>query len=203
MTEIIHQVWAGMIGATWLEQVATVLGIAGVVLMMRQNIWTFPISLLQVTLFGYVCFLGGLYSGAVLQAMFFAALVYGWIHWTRGRSAENPLPVRRLGVRERWLYLAGMLVLWLGWGAAMARIGAALAQADAFVFSASVMSQWLQARKILENWLGWVLANTVAMVVFWTKQYYWFAVLYFVFWCLAWGGFVAWRRSMKAGRIPA
>jgi nicotinamide mononucleotide transporter len=197
MTEILHQIRAGMTGASWLEQVATVLGILGVVLMMRQNIWTFPVSLVQVTIFGYVCFQGQLYSGAVLQGMFFAALAYGWVHWTRGHSAENPLPVRWLGRRERIYYAAGAMVLWIGWGAIMDRMGAAVAYADAFVFATSVVSQWLQARKALENWLGWLLANTVAMGVFWTREYYWFAVLYFVFWCLAWGGFIAWRRSMR------
>lgn len=198
MTEILHQALDGMTGASWLEQIATVLGVAGVVLMMRQNIWTFPVSLVQVTIFGYVCFQGRLYSGAVLQVMFFAALAYGWVHWTRGRAEGKPLPVRWLGRRARFSCMAGIVGLWAVWGAIMFRMGAALAYADAFVFATSVVSQWLQARKVLDNWIGWVMANTVAMVVFWTRGYYWFVLLYFVFWCLAWGGFFAWRRSMVA-----
>lgn len=185
-----------MTGASWLEQIATVLGILGVWLMMRQNVWTFPVSLVQVAIFGYVCFTARLYSETVLQGLFFAALVYGWIHWTRGHSEANPLPVQWLSRRARMYWMAGVVALWAVWGAIMFRLGAALAYADAFVFAVSVASQWLQARKALDNWLGWVVANTVAIAVFWRKEFYWFAALYFVFWLMAWGGFLAWRRSL-------
>jgi nicotinamide mononucleotide transporter len=201
MNDVWQSIWNGMTGASWLEQVATVLGVAGVVLMMRQNVWTFPVSLLQVAIFGYVCFHGQLYSETVLQGMFFAALVYGWVHWTRGRTRENPLPVRWLGRRARFYWLAAVVAIWAVWGAIMQRVGAALAYADAFVFATSVASQWLQARKALDNWIGWVIANTVAIGVFWQKEYYWFAALYLVFWCLAWGGFVAWRRTLAAAAV--
>jgi nicotinamide mononucleotide transporter len=198
MTEILHSIWAGLTGASGLEQIATVLGVAGVVLMMRQNVWTFPVGLVQVTIFGFVCFQGRLYSEAVLQGMFLVALVYGWIYWTLGRSEKNPLPVRWLGRRSRFYAIAAVVAIWGIWGAIMFRVGAALAYADAFVFAVSVVSQWLQARKRIENWIGWVIANTVAIGVFWVKEYYWFAVLYLVFWGLAWAGFFAWRRSLVA-----
>jgi len=33
--------------------------------------------------------------------------------------------------------------------------------------------------------------------VFWAKGYYWFSVLYFLFWLMAWGGLRAWWRSWK------
>lgn len=187
-----------MTGTSELEQIATVLGVAGVWLMMRQNVWTFPVSLVQVVIFGYVCFEGRLYSETVLQILFFAALAYGWVHWTRGHTADNPLPVRWLSRRGRYGWIAAVLVLWVAWGAIMSRVGAALAYADAFVFATSVASQWLQARKAIDNWLGWVIANTAGIAVFWRKEYYWFAALYFIFWLMAWGGFTAWRRSMAA-----
>lgn len=189
-----------MAGASWLEQIATILGVAGVWLMMRQNIRTFPVSLVQVAIFGYVCFEGRLYSETVLQGMFFVALVYGWVHWTRGHSRENPLPVVWLAHRARLFWMVTVVAVWAVWGAVMFRLGAALAYADAFVFATSVVSQWLQARKALDNWLGWVVANTVAVIVFWLKQYYWFAALYLLFWFMAWGGFFAWRRTMVRPR---
>lgn len=197
MSEILHGIWAGITGASALEQVATVLGLLGVALMIRQNVWTFPVGLVQVAIFGWVCFEGRLYSETALQVMFFAALAYGWVHWTRGRDAAHPLQVTWLSSRARVAWGAGTLALWLGWGALMHRVGADLAYADAFVFAVSVASQWLQARKQLENWIGWMVANAVAIGVFWTKGYYWFAVLYAVFGLMAVAGFRAWRRTMR------
>ncbi|MEY3774418.1 MAG: hypothetical protein RLZZ129_1198 [Verrucomicrobiota bacterium] len=197
MSEILHGIWAGITGASVWEQVATGLGLLGVTLMIRQNVWTFPVGLVQVAIFGWVCFEGRLYSEIALQVMFFAALAYGWVHWTRGRDAAHPLPVTWLTSRARVAWGAGTLALWLGWGTLMHRVGADLAYADAFVFAVSVASQWLQARKQLENWIGWMVANAVAIGVFWTKGYYWFAVLYAVFGLMAVAGFRAWRRTMR------
>lgn len=197
MSEIFQGIWVGIIGASALEQVATGLGLLGVGLMIRQNVWAFPVGLVQVSIFGWVCFEGRLYSETALQVMFFSALAHGWVHWTRGRDAAHPLPVTRLSSGARVAWGVGTLALWLTWGSVMQRVGADLAYADAFVFAVSVAAQWLQARKHLENWIGWMVANAVAIGVFWTKGYYWFAVLYAVFGLMAVVGFRAWRRSME------
>lgn len=194
------QIAAGALGASPAEQFATVLGVVGVWLMIRRSLWAFPAGLVQVAIFGWVCFHGGLYSETALQIMFFCALAYGWWHWTRGRTdAAAELPITTLGGGERLAWAAGVLALWLVWGAIMCRFGAAMAWADAFVFAVSVGSQVLQARKVLENWPGWLLANVVAVVVFWLKEFYWFSALYAVFAFMAWAGWREWLRAMKSG----
>ena len=107
--------------------------------------------------------------------------------------------VQRLSRPALLGWSAATLVLWAAWGTAMQRFtDAALPYWDGFIFAGSVASQWLQARKALENWAGWILVNTVGVGVFWVKGFYWFSVLYFLFWLLAWGGLRAWRRSWKA-----
>ena len=195
---ILEQIWRGAIDATLAEQIATVLGVVGVWLAMRESLWNFPVGLVQVAIFGWVCFHGKLYSETLLQGFFFAALVYGWVNWTRGaQNADNKLPVRRLSARELVAWSGATLILWVLWSEGMAKFtDAALPFADGFVFALSVSSQWLQAKKVVENWIGWLIANTAAVGVFWYKQYYWFAALYLVFWFLAWGGWRAWRHSM-------
>lgn len=194
-----HQVLEGALAATWPEQGATVLGVLFVWLAMRESLWNFPVGLAQAAIFGWVCFQGKLYSETMLNAFFFAAMVYGWWHWTHGRRDDRPLAVQRLSTAEAVAWIAGTLVLWSLWGWGMARFtDAALPWWDGFVFAASVASQWLQARKALENWLGWIIANTVGVGVFWAKGFYWFAVLYFLFWLMAWGGLRAWRKSWRA-----
>jgi nicotinamide mononucleotide transporter len=197
---ILHQILDGALSASWLEQFATVLGVAGVWLAMRESLWNFPVGLVQVAIFGWVCFEGKLYSETVLQIFFFAALCYGWWHWSRGATTAQALPIQRLSRRELPAWIAGTLALWALWGAGMAQFtDAALPWWDGFVFATSVAAQWLQSRKALENWHGWIIANTVAIGVFWAKGYYWFAVLYFIFWLMSWGGLRAWQ---VAGRVP-
>jgi nicotinamide mononucleotide transporter len=197
---ILESIWQGMIGASALEQVGTVLGIIGVGLMIKRKIWAFPIGLVQVAIFGWVCFEGRLYSETVLQVIFFVALAYGWWHWTHPDGNEHKeLPILNLSVRATMGWMAATLVLWVAWGTVMHRFtDAALPYWDAFVFAFSVASQWLQARKALANWIGWLIANSVAIGVFWVKEYYWFAVLYAIFWFMALGGLKAWRTAYRA-----
>jgi len=181
-----------------LEILGTVLGVAGVVLMIRRSLWAFPIGLAQVSLFGWVCFGQKLYSETVLQGMFFAALAHGWWHWTHPGEGRTELLIRALSPRARIGWSAGTLVLWLAWGTIMQRAtDAALPYADGFVFAASVASQWLQARKRVDNWLGWLIANTVAITVFVAKDLFLFAGLYVVFWVMALWGWREWRTAMK------
>jgi len=198
---IFQQVVEGALTASRAEQAATVLGVLFVWLAMRESLWNFPVGLVQAAIFGWVCFEGKLYSETVLQALFFAAMLYGWWHWTHGSRDKKPLAVQQLSAREAAAWTAGTLVLWSLWGWGMAHFtDAALPWWDGFVFASSVASQWLQARKALENWIGWIIANTVGVGVFWAKGFYWFAVLYFLFWLMAWGGWRAWRRSWRVAR---
>lgn len=190
---ILREIVDGAMSASALEQVATILGIAGVWLMIRQSLWAFPAGIIQVVIFGCVCFEGRLYSETVLQLMFLVALLHGWWHWTHPSGGAAVLPVQRLSPRARIAWTAGTLALWSVWGTGMHRFtDAALPYWDGFVFATSVSSQWLQARKAIENWTGWLIANTVAIGVFAAKGYWWFAVLYAIFWLMALAGLRAW-----------
>ena len=182
------------------EIIGTVLGIIGVWLMIRRNLWAFPVGIAQVAIFGWVCFTQKLYSETALQIMFFAALAHGWWHWTHARPDNAEFPVQRLSAGARIGWVLAALALWAAWGAAMRRAGAALPWGDAFVFAVSVCAQWLQARKCIENWPGWLAANTVAIGVFLMKGLYLFAGLYVIFWLMALLGWREWKQAMKGQR---
>ncbi len=215
------QIVEGALAASPAEQFATVLGIVGVWLMIKRNLWAFPLGLVQVSIFGWVCFRAGLYSETALQVMFFGGLAYGWWHWTRGGAAgatasgaaaeanaaaageggaagRGELPVSLLTWRARAAWAAGALALWATWGSLMVLVGASAAWVDAFVFAVGVTSQVLQARKVLENWVGWLISNCVAVGLFWSQEFYWFSVLYLVFAFMALAGWREWWRAWRA-----
>ncbi|ACB73547.1 nicotinamide riboside transporter PnuC [Opitutus terrae] len=187
------------------EILGTVLGIVGVWLMIRQNVWGWPVGIVQVALYAWVFYEARLYSDALLQLFFFAIQAYGWWHWLRGEKDEGgvtrtqpaALPVTQL----RWRGVLG----WIGagaiatatWGELMRRTtDAALPHWDAFILVFSLIAQWLQARKRLECWAGWMIVNVVAIGVYWAKDLRLTAGLYLVFFGMAVAGHVAWRRSL-------
>jgi len=194
-----QSIWAGITGASWMEQLATVLGVLGVGLTIRQSLWNFPVGLVQVSLSAVVFYQARLYADMKLQAFFFAVLAYGWWHWARPGGNLKVLPVTRLsraGIIACVLTGLAGTALW-GWYL-QARTDAAMPYRDAFIASFSILSQWLQARKKLENWIGWMIVNATAVAVYWIAGLHWFAVLYVLFFILAIGGHFEWRKSWRS-----
>ncbi len=191
-----------------LEILGTVLGIAGVWLMIRQNVWGWPVGLVQVALYAVVFFQAKLYSDTLLQVVFFAIQAYGWYHWLRGagraatdlgRGDAPVLPVTRMSARAVFCWVASGAVGTAIWGELMRReTDAALPHWDAFILVFSLLAQWLQARKRLECWAGWMIVNIVAIGVYWAKDLRLTSGLYAIFFALAVAGHIAWKRSMPA-----
>ncbi len=203
------------------EIIGTVLGVIGVGLMIRQNVWGWPVGLVQVSVYAWVFFEAKLYSDALLQVFFFGIQAYGWWHWLtggRGQDAElaqangsaGPrqvgagclaLPVTRLRGRAVVGWGVAGLVATAAWGELMRRnTDAALPHWDAFILVFSLIAQWLQARKRLECWAGWMIVNVIAVGVYWTKDLRLTAGLYVIFFAMAAAGDRAWRKSWRGGQ---
>ena len=196
--DILLMIWGAIIGASWYEQVATILGLIGVGLTIRQSIINFPVGLVQVVLSGFVFYHAKLYADMKLQGFFFIVLCYGWWHWSRPGYDQTTLPVTRLS----WEGRIGCLVAGLGgaflWGHYLeVNTDAAMPYRDAFIASFSILAQWLQARKKLENWIGWMAVNLAGIAVYWMSGLYWFSVLYALFFVLALGGHFEWLKSYR------
>ena len=185
-----------------LEIIGTTLGVLGVWLMIRRNVWAWPVGIVQVTLYTWIFFGAKLYSDALLQICFFVLLVYGWWFWLRGGEKHAEAPVTRLSVRAVSGWIATGTVLTAGHGFVMARYtDASLPWWDAFILMFSLVAQWLQARKKLECWIGWMMVNVVAVGVYWAKDLKLTAGLYVVFLGMAVAGYIAWRRAMRVRRV--
>jgi nicotinamide mononucleotide transporter len=188
-----------------LEIIGTALGVIGVWLMIRQNVWGWPVGLLQVSVSAWVFYGAKLYSDALLQVCFFAIQAYGWWHWLRGADATRAnLPVTRLRIRAIVGWSVAGLLGSAAWGETMRRTtDAALPHWDAFILVFSLIAQWWQARKRLECWAGWMVVNVVAVGVYWLKDLHLYAALYVIFFGMAVVGHVAWKRSLNvADSVP-
>jgi len=187
-----------------LEHIAVACGLANIYLTVRQNIWSWPIGVVMVSLYLYIFFNAKLYSDAGLQIFFLVMQFYGWYQWTRGpvKSATSLSPVTRLS-RRGWIAtsagtVAGTAIL----GTTMRRMtDAALPYPDAFTTVLSVIAQFQLTRKILENWVLWIVADIVYIGVYTSKALYWTAALYVVFLVLSIKGYRDWRKSDTAAHL--
>lgn len=181
-----------------LEITATVFGLLCVWLTVRQNIWCWPMGLVQVLLFIVIFFEVKLYSDLILHVIYVGMQIYGWWFWLHGgrNHKEAEVTTQRLGVRLGWLATA--LVGTTLWGYGMATwTDAALPYGDAFTTVASLCAQWMLARKQLETWFYWIAVDLAAIAIYLAKGLYVTTGLYAVFLLLATFGLVNWRLSWK------
>ncbi len=196
---LVHEVVEGLATSGWLDQLNLVLGITGVVLMIRRSLWAFPVGMVAVTVQGVLFWQWTFYADAKLQAFFFICLGYGWWHWVKHKGNAPELPVTRTPRRalSGWLVVAVLGTVGWGWWQAN-HTDAAMPYRDTFIASFSMVAQILQVRKRLENWIGWMLVNAVAVATYAAAGLTYTAFLYAVFFGMALIGWGSWRRAMNA-----
>ena len=181
------------------EIVAAAFGIVSVFLSTRQNIWSWPTSLVNVTMYAIYFFDQKLYALMALQAFFGVISLYGWYEWLFGGQAKSELKVTRIPVPQAAVLTLGgvvsMLGIWLLLSHHTADPDPAM---DAGFFAASLVGQYMMARKYVECWPLWILINCVSVPFFYSKHAYPTMVQYGVFLGLAIMGWRQWKASLVA-----
>lgn len=188
---------------TALEAVSFVTGALCVWLAVRENVWNFPIGLLNVATFSVVFFRSRLFADAGLQVVYFVLGVVGWTLWLRGGKNRTPLSLSRVKSAESaWLgffVAVSTLCLWQ----TLYYFGGSASFWDALTTSLSLASQWMLNRKQLESWLGWIVVDAIYIPLYVSKGLYLTAILYTLFLCMAFIGWKQWHRSWNAtSKLP-
>ncbi len=181
---------------SWVEAIASLFGVANILLIVKRSVWNFPAALAMVALTGVVLWDAKLYSDAGLQAFFFVVNLLGWLLWARNRGEEGEIIVDRLGALGRVGWIALAMLATYGWGLFMAiNTDATNPWWDASVAMLSVAAQILMTRRYIDNWHWWIVVNILSIGLYWQKQLYWFTGLYVIFLGMAVWGLVEWRRA--------
>ena len=187
-----------------MESVAAIAGVVSVFLSARENIWSWPTALVNVSLYVYIFFRAGLYSDMGLQVVYFILSLYGWYQWRYGGAQHSRLHVSRASARVWIIATLVAIVCWTALSRYTATLpGVSLPYLDAGLTTVSLVAQWMMTRKILENWILWIVADLVYVPMFIVKDLHPTAAQYSVFLALAVMGFVKWRRSWRADRATA
>lgn len=176
-------------------------GATCVALLVRQNIWNWPLGIANNLVFILLFYRTGLYADVGLQAFYVAISIYGWWSWLHGGRDHGALTVSRIPPLP-----AVLLVL------AVAATTAALAWLlrhftnstvpvlDSLITALSLAAQFMMTRKWLENWLVWIAANCISVGLLIYKGLYVTSGLYMVYQVLCVLGWVAWRRALRDGQ---
>lgn len=184
---------------TLFEWVALVAGVACVWLLIKQNIWTFPIGLLFSVVTLAVLIQQKLYANSIETAYYLVMNAYGWWWWTRGQQGTgSELVVTRMPGRW-WFGLAGLgvlVTLALG-GFLDSYTDADLAYIDSATTTAAFVAMWMSARKYLQSWVLWLVVDIAYVGLYVYKGLPTYAVLYVIYLGLAVVGWRAWQRNLN------
>lgn len=181
------------------EIAGTLFGVVAVWLTTRQNVWCWPLGIVNVLLYAVVFYQSKLYADMGLQLVYVGFALYGWYHWLHPGPSRRVLPVTRIGAAAALSLVAAFAVASWGLSTFLAtRTDASLPSVDAATTVASLTAQWLQARKVLENWYVWIVTDLIYIAMYVYKDLFLTAGLYLVFTILAVVGLREWRRSLAS-----
>jgi len=161
-----------------------------------ENVWNWPIGILNAIAFGILFLRSGLYADAGLQGVYFVLGFIGWFWWLRGGKHKTALKVSRIGWREVGILTAVGLVTTYGFTRFLTTIGDVAPFLDALTTVSSLIAQYMLTRKYFENWHVWIATDVVYIGLYGFKHLVLTAVLYVIFLTMCLVGVRDWRRSL-------
>jgi nicotinamide mononucleotide transporter len=189
--------WAA---CSWLEVIGCVAGLACVWLYGKENIWAWPVGIVNAGCLLVVVYDAKLYSDVVLQIVFLVLTFTGWYEWLHGgpQKTERKIVVQLPGTqRAAMLAITFAINLAAAWYFAI-HTDAASFFWDASILAFSLLAQWLLNKKVLGTWLFWIAVNVLSVYVYAGRKLYLMAVLYVIFFFLAIKGYLEWKRILRA-----
>ncbi len=185
---------------SWLEIVAVATSFLAIWMTAKRWMLCWPINLLACALYFRLFLDVRLYADMVLQALFGAGILYGWIIWARGKAESGDVVVVRLAPAHAAaaLALGAAGAVAIGWCTSH-YTNAALPWIDATLSSFSLVAQYWAARRHAANWLLWIAVDIVYVGMFVFKGLTLTAGLYAAMIALAVFGYRRWTRGERAG----
>jgi nicotinamide mononucleotide transporter len=172
-----------------LELSAVITSFTAVLLGARGVRMTWPWYLISASLYAIFFYQVDLIASALLQFVFIAAAIWGWLGWKK----SGVLP-RYMNNKERAIWLSALVASWLITAPALENIGAAATLPDSFLLISSTLAQAVMVLQRNETWIAWIVIDIFGTYHY-ANQGYWFtALLYGVFTVIAFFGLKRWKK---------
>jgi nicotinamide mononucleotide transporter len=181
---------------SWAEVLGFVAGALCVWMVARQNIWNWPLGILNNALWVLLFATSGLYGDSGLQVVYIALALFGWYQWLHVSGERRARPVRRTTSTE-WAWIAGVgAVGTVGLYFFLEHLTSSTVPLwDALTTGLSLAATYGQIKKLIESWWLWILADVIYVPLYHHKGLDLTAILYVGFAALCVRGLINWNRS--------
>ena len=186
------------LSANWTELVGSLTGILCVWLLVKQNIWNWPIGIANNSFYVFIFYKSGLFADMGLQFVYLSIAIYGWWNWLHGGNNHSELSVARTSPKG--------LLGYCGITAASTAILYSLLRsftpstvpfADGLTTSLFLTAQFMMSRKLVENWWFWIVGDVLVIALYIYKHLYLTTGLYLVMLAMCVVALIEWQRAAK------
>src|SRR3569833_173693 len=177
MQHFLQQFIAGLQSTTLLEYIAVFSGIASVWFSKKENIWVYPIGLINTIIYIYLSFKYHLIGEASVNFYYTVMSIYGWVLWAKKDRHQHLIVHIRFSNRKEWmqqilfiLFFYVVVYFSLVYLKHLFASGA-IPWADAFASATAYTGMWLMAKKKVESWYWWIATNIASIPLYFVKGY--------------------------------
>ncbi|MDD2552618.1 MAG: nicotinamide riboside transporter PnuC [Dysgonamonadaceae bacterium] len=188
-----------------IEIIAVVFGVLSVWYAHKENIWVFPLGIINVLIYIYICISARLYANAGINVVYFLTNVYGWYMWSRTNEDQESLQISRNTNKQNALWLLSAIILYgiIVWILRAANqddpeyLNSILPWIDGLNTSFFLCATFLMALKKIENWLFWIAGNIISIPIYFSQELYFTSLQYAIFLVIAIMGWREWNTRWK------
>lgn len=189
----------------WLELFAATMGVVSVWFARKENILVFPIGIVNVLIYIYICLVAKLYANAGINLVYFITNAYGWYMWGKTDENDDKISITQNTTLQNivswgsiiFIYIAALFVLRYANRMDSGYLNSYLPYIDSFNTAFFLVATVLMVFKKVENWLFWIVGNIASIPIFISQGLYFTAAQYLVLLILAVSGWMEWRRKAR------
>ncbi len=202
-----QQIWQQFINdidhTTWYEYLAVFAGIASVWFSRIENIWVYPVGLINTIIYIYISIKGHLLGEAGVNFYYTVMSIYGWILWTKKDEQQHHVVNITASNKKEWLQqLAFFSFFYIAIFFSLTYLKRSFATgaipwADALASATAFTGMWLMAKKKVESWYWWIATNIASIPLYFVKHYVFTSVYYLILLVMAFFGLFEWINRAK------
>jgi nicotinamide mononucleotide transporter len=191
-----------------LEFIAVVTGILSVWFSRKENIYVYPLGLINTIIYIFLSIDGSLFGEASVNLYYTIMSIYGWILWSkRDKRQHRIVRVTNSTKKEVLLQFGFFALIYLCIFAALSLLKenfapGAIPWADAFASATAFTGMWLMTKKKVESWYWWIATNIASIPLYFTKHFVLTSVYYAILLVMAYFGLKEWQKRARTTRRP-
>jgi nicotinamide mononucleotide transporter len=197
---VIKPFYEGLKNTTMLEFIAVFAGIMSVWFSRKENIYVYPLGLINTVIYIFLSFDQGLLGEASVNFYYTIMSIYGWMMWSkRDKRKHRIIRVTSSSLKEWMLQIGFFAAFFIVIFIALSYLKSAfypgvIPWADAFASATAFTGMWLMTKKKVESWYWWIATNIASIPLYFIKHFVFTSVYYVVLLVLAIGGLYEWKK---------